>query len=444
MKFDLRHKLVQYAEEHGVDPAAKEFGCEDKTARKWLRRWLESGRRRESLLDRSRAPHSCPHKTPARVETQILREREKAPCLGAARLKDFCGISASEGAIGRILRQHGLTRKRRKRHEKKRDMRELKARFDPFEENQVDAKYLNDIPFYVEQVWRNPDLPRFEYTWRDVKTGAVFLGFADELSESHACCFAAAVGAHLARAGFPLRASTIQTDNGSEFSGAERQARNCRGFRNLVERWLGAAHRFIPPGRKNHQADVETLHERIEPEFFDLERFTDRREFFQKASAWQLWWNTTRKNGYKGKRAPDQILLETHPLRDRRVWFLPALDLDALMRKRAGPKVLHKHPKGRYYVPALPESVRWDASQICEAFCGGRTFGSATGRVGGGEARGWKNRAVSLRAKRSNLGSLGNGDCFASLAMTQRGHRASALLRKTEMRPWGPGRRVSK
>jgi transposase len=354
MKFDLRHKLVQYAEEHGVDPAAKEFGCEDKTARKWLRRWLESGRRRESLLDRSRAPHSCPHKTPARVETQILREREKAPCLGAARLKDFCGISASEGAIGRILRQHGLTRKRRKRHEKKRDMRELKARFDPFEENQVDAKYLNDIPFYVEQVWRNPDLPRFEYTWRDVKTGAVFLGFADELSESHACCFAAAVGAHLARAGFPLRASTIQTDNGSEFSGAERQARNCRGFRNLVERWLGAAHRFIPPGRKNHQADVETLHERIEPEFFDLERFTDRREFFQKASAWQLWWNTTRKNGYKGKRAPDQILLETHPLRDRRVWFLPALDLDALMRKRAGPKVLHKHPKGRYYVPALP------------------------------------------------------------------------------------------
>jgi hypothetical protein len=50
-------------------------------------------------------------------------------------------------------------------------------------------------------------------------------------------------------------------------------------------------------------------------------------------------------------------------------------------------------------------------------------------------AAGWKTRAVSLRAKRSNLGSRGNGDCFASLAMTQRGHRAPSLLRKTEMRP---------
>jgi len=62
-------------------------------------------------------------------------------------------------------------------------------------------------------------------------------------------------------------------------------------------------------------------------------------------------------------------------------------------------------------------------------------------RVGGGSggleagAAGWKTRAVSLRAKRSNLGSRGKGDCFASLAMTQRGHRAPSLLRKTEMRP---------
>ena len=82
------------------------------------------------------------------------------------------------------------------------------------------------------------------------------------------------------------------------------------------------------------------------------------------------------------------------------------------------------------------------ASWICGGFSGGWTFLSATGRVGGREAmgwrrgvEGWKTRAVSLRAKRSNLGSRGNGDCFASLAMTQRGYRPPALLRKTEMRP---------
>jgi len=185
MKFDLRIRLVRDAETIGIKPAARKHGCTVKTARKWLRRWIESGRSRKSLLDRSRAPHSCPHKIPAKIEKQIVRERNKATCLGARRLRKYCEISASEGAIARVLRQKGLARKRKKKYEKKRDMRELKARFNPFEENQVDVKYLNDIPYYVEQMWRNPALPKFEYTWRDVKTGGLFLGFADELSEAH-------------------------------------------------------------------------------------------------------------------------------------------------------------------------------------------------------------------------------------------------------------------
>jgi transposase-like protein len=355
MKFDLHFRLVRDAETIGVKPAGRKHGCSVKTVRKWLRRWIDSGRSRHSLLDRSRAPHSCPHKTPERVERQIVRERNKAPCLGARRLKDFCDIPASQGAIARVLRDKGLVRKRRKKHEKKRDMRAVKARFSPFEENQVDVKYLCDIPYYVEQTWRNPALPQFEYTWRDVKTGGLFLGFANELNEANACCFAAAVGAHLARTGFTLRGrSTVQTDNGSEFSGAERKARNDRGFTHLVESTLGAQHRFIPPGRKNHQADVETVHDRIEEEFFNLERFADRKNFFLKASAWQLWWNTTRKNSYKANRTPDQILLQDKPQRDPKVWFLQAMDLDDLLARRANNKTRSKSAKGGYYVPALP------------------------------------------------------------------------------------------
>jgi hypothetical protein len=357
MKFDLRLKLVRYAQEHGIKPAARAMGCTVKIARKWTRRWLDSGRTRESLVDRSRAPRTCPHKIPAYVERLIVRARQKAPCFGAQRLKDCCDIPASRGAVARVLRQKGLTRKRRKKHEKKRDMREIKARFAPFQENQVDVKYLNDIPYYVEQMWRNPALPRFEYTWRDVKTGGLFLGFARELSESHACCFVAAVAAHLKRTGFALtRQSTIQTDNGSEFSGAERKSRSDRGLTHLVEQTLRATHRFIPPGRKNHQADVETVHDRIEEEFFNLERFAGHQEFFLKTSAWQLWWNTTRKNSYKAHRAPDQILLDSRPGRDCNVWLLPALDLDALLALRTKTKTLNKSSAGGYHVPVLPDS----------------------------------------------------------------------------------------
>jgi hypothetical protein len=79
---------------------------------------------------------------------------------------------------------------------------------------------------------------------------------------------------------------------------------------------FGANHRHIPPGQKNHQADVETLHERIEAEFFDLEHFPTREEFFLKASAWQLWWNSTRQNGYKGGRCAGRL-----PLDKNRPWI---------------------------------------------------------------------------------------------------------------------------
>lgn len=357
MKFDLRLQMVQYGAEHGVKPAARKFGCQVKIVRKWLGRWREANHARSALGDRSRAPKTCPHKTPPSVERQIVGERKKAPCLGARRLKAFCNIPAGEGAIARILRRHGLTRRRKKKYQKKRDMRAVKARYQPFEQLQVDTKHLYDIPYYWEQLMRHSDLPRFQYTSRDVKTGGVFLGFANELSEAHACCFLAAVAAHLRRTGHdPKGFATVQTDNGSEFSGAERKPRPDRGFHHLVEQHIGAHHRFIPPGRKNHQADVESFHERIETEFFDLERFADRPDFLQRASAYLLWWNTVRQNGYKANRSPDQILLEDQPSRPPHVWLLAALDLDHLLALRAAGARANKHPTAGYYVPALPEN----------------------------------------------------------------------------------------
>ena len=79
MKFDMRLKMVRYAARRGVKPAAREFGCQPRIVRKWLRRWRADNHSRKSLMDHSRAPHSCPHKTPRRIERQIVRERKKAP-----------------------------------------------------------------------------------------------------------------------------------------------------------------------------------------------------------------------------------------------------------------------------------------------------------------------------------------------------------------------------
>ena len=38
MKFDLRLELVRYAQQHGVKPAARRFGCTPKTVVRMIRR----------------------------------------------------------------------------------------------------------------------------------------------------------------------------------------------------------------------------------------------------------------------------------------------------------------------------------------------------------------------------------------------------------------------
>lgn len=359
MKYDLRLQMVRFADANGLKAAARHFGCQVKTVRKWHRRWTADGKARGSLQDRSRAPRTCPHKTSPSVESQILRARAEAPCYGPRRLKDYYGIPASRGAIARILRQNGLASRRKKKHERKRDMRAVKAGYRPFQENQADSKYLTDIPFYVAQLLDQSGLPRFQYTFRDVRTGGVFLGFGGELTQSHACCFIAAVGAHLARCGFPLKGrGVVQTDNGSEYSGAEQRDSKQHGYRHTVEHVLRATHRFIPPGKKNHQADVESFHAFVESEFFDLERFHSPDEFYDRASAWLLWWNTVRKNYSKGERTPDEILLEASPSRDPRVWMFPAMNLDKALALRVENK--EKTEKRGYYVPELRyDQILW-------------------------------------------------------------------------------------
>jgi hypothetical protein len=55
-----------------------------------------------------------------------------------------------------------------------------------------------------------------------------------------------------------------------------------------IETVFGATHRLLPLGCKNAQADVESIHSTIEPEFYDTEQFADRRDFLQKATTYQL------------------------------------------------------------------------------------------------------------------------------------------------------------
>jgi transposase InsO family protein len=76
-------------------------------AHKWWGRYRAEGL--AGLQDRSSRPHTCPHRTPARVERRIVALRQSRK-LGPARLAGIVGVPAS--TVHRVLVRHGMNRLR--------------------------------------------------------------------------------------------------------------------------------------------------------------------------------------------------------------------------------------------------------------------------------------------------------------------------------------------
>jgi hypothetical protein len=64
------------------------------------------------------------------------------------------------GAAHRILSDAQLVRKRPRKHQRKADLRAIKAMHPPLRRLQMDTKYLNDIPHYFPQM-QSSGMPRF-------------------------------------------------------------------------------------------------------------------------------------------------------------------------------------------------------------------------------------------------------------------------------------------
>ena len=341
----LRLKMVLFAKHHGVKPTARTFHTTPKTVRKWLGRFDGA---LTSLESRSRRPHTSPNRLSAAAEAKIVRLKKRLPRWSARRLKNDFELPYSEKAIRRVCRDHGLNRKyRRRKHQTKRCLREIKKAWRLFQQIDADTKVLSDIPEYWDQM-QTHGLPLHQYTVRDVTTGLLFLGYANVLSLSYADLFAQRIISHLQRCGVNLSQTTWQTDNGSEFIGSW-QAKSDSAFTQTIQRIPGQVHRTIPPGQHRFQADVETVHSLMETEFYEIETFAGRRNFLDKATTYQLYFNLARKNSGKENKRPWELVLEKNPRADPRLPLLPPVYLDELFQQR-----LHSTTPGGYDVWALP------------------------------------------------------------------------------------------
>jgi transposase-like protein len=299
--FSVRKRIVQEAQAKGIKPTARRHGISRNTLRTWLRRFHAQGN--NGLKDRRQGPHHIPHKLSAEEEAKVIKARNQAPCYGPKRLRFYFELNCSSGAIQRILKDHQMTRKHKKKYQTKNDLRAEKAKYLSFSHLQMDLKHLYDIPNYWGQM-KSLGLPRYQYTVRDTKSGALFLGFSDELSQLNACTMVHYVLERL-KIGYP-EGIVIQTDNGVEFSGTTRHFE--KAVFSQVVTAHGASHRFIPPGMCNANGDVESSHNIIEKEFYDLVKFTSRQDFMEKVESYRLFFNFGRMNYSKGVRSPYLIV----------------------------------------------------------------------------------------------------------------------------------------
>jgi transposase len=330
--YDLRFRLVCYAEKHGIRQAAKAFHTTRHTVRKFLRRFQDSGKL-SSLVSLSRRPFTCPHQTPKAVEEKVLEIRRRVVRMGAKRMKAEFALPCSHAAISRICKQHGLVRKRWKKYQRKQDLREMKALWGLFEQISTDTKDLKDLPPYWLQM-KALGLPSFEYTAREVVSGTTFLGFANENSATYASLFADIVCQHLKDHDVDLALVNFQTDNGSEFKGGKDKQGNPHGFPMIVETKYLSHHRRIPPAAHTFQSDVETFHRLVEDEFFLIEPFSSKDNFKMKITSYLLYFNLVRKNSYKGWKSPWEIIQDKNKNIKKSIVMLPPIFLDEIFNPR--------------------------------------------------------------------------------------------------------------
>jgi transposase len=331
-KKQWRYQMIQKAMDLGVKPTAKAFCTSPSVVRKWLKRFKSEGY--SALADRSHKPHHSPRQTPLHIKKYILKLKDTYKRLGATQVKHLEGLSMAPKTMRKIWREAGIpSRKRPKKHVTKNNLRHVKKLYDLFERMGEDTKDLFDIPEYYIPM-KTLNLPRCQYTFREISSGILFLGFANSRSLTHSELFATYINHYLKKFNALPEQSVRQTDNGSEYIGAW-NAKRSSAYTRTIESLDGQFHRTIFPGAHRMQADVETIHNLMELEFYEIEQFKNRLDFFNKAACYQLFFNLHRPNSYKEYKTPWALAQEKRPDLDKRLLMIPPVDLDKLLSWKA-------------------------------------------------------------------------------------------------------------
>lgn len=267
-RVDARMQLIkEYCQESWtVDELARRHGISHKTVYKWLARFVEEGA--AGLVDRSRARHGQEFQTPADVERQIVRTKQRYPCWGPRKILALLQRRSPEIAwparstIGDIFQRHGLVTPRRRRRER---VPSRHARLAPASEpndlwcTDFKGHRLSGIGERLEPFTLGDAYSRYSLACRLVdapSTEQVWPIFVRAFREY----------------GLPRR---VRSDNGSPFASVGLGSLSTLSVR-LIQ--LGIRPERITPGKPQENGMLERFHLTLELETLSPPALTSRRQ----------------------------------------------------------------------------------------------------------------------------------------------------------------------
>lgn len=275
--------------ERKIKRTAKILGISKNTVRRAIR---------GPLNDKDKTPKRQPKKIKAEFEKLIVKEAELTG-FGYKQLTGYLrkkyGLEFKDYTVKKVLYRNGrVKRKRRRKREYK--MIYVYNKLRPFEQVQVDTKYIYDktsLPYFVYRLLQQARVPSYQWTFIDVRTRIRFVFYSYNLYSYYGFLFLYFTLSYL-RAHNVRTKINIRIDNGTEFTG---------GSRDKLKEWdeffrdkFNAGIHTIPTGQKQYNAIVENSHRKDDEEFLIpfSQVIKNRRDFLNKAQKWLIYWNTKR------------------------------------------------------------------------------------------------------------------------------------------------------
>lgn len=219
----------------------------------------------ESLMDRSKRPHSHPSQHTEKERRMVLRVYHHNKRLGLVclwvHLKQNHSYKRSIASLYRLLRREGaIPAPSKKRRRKSKPYEPILV---PGERFQIDVKHVPTLCLTGGLAKRK----LYQYTAIDECTRWRYLAIYDEHSALNAAHFASELQKR-----FPFEIQCIQTDNGSEFTSRLQGSTKPSAFESYLES-EGIRHKRIAVATPRHNGKVERSHRSDQERFYNDNKF---------------------------------------------------------------------------------------------------------------------------------------------------------------------------